>query len=74
VRLYGILGRPFVPDASATILAALGLDETAWPDDAGTALAALGPGHAFTTPELLFRKIGDDERAAWQADFEGVSA
>jgi methionyl-tRNA synthetase len=74
VRLHGILSRPFLPDASATILAALGCEDTGWPEDVAAALSALPPGHAFTTPDVLFAKISDEERAAWQADFEGVGA
>jgi methionyl-tRNA synthetase len=75
VRLYAILSRPFVPDASDAMLGALNLDPEAsaadWPADAAEALAALQPGHAFTVPEVLFRKITDDERAALEARFEG---
>jgi methionyl-tRNA synthetase len=74
VRLYGIVSRPFVPDASDTILAAMASEDAPWPDDAGSALAALAPGHAFRTPDVLFRKITDDERAAWQSDFAGAAA
>ena len=74
VRLYGILSRPFVPDASAAILAALGETEAAWPDHADAALAALTPGRPFATPDLLFRKITDEEREGWQAAFAGMHA
>jgi methionyl-tRNA synthetase len=69
------LSRPFVPDASDAMLGALNLDPEAsaadWPADAADALATLQPGHAFTVPEVLFRKITDDERAALEARFEG---
>jgi methionyl-tRNA synthetase len=72
IRVYAILSRPFIPDAAATMMAALGSADWTWPDHIGEALRALPPGHAFTVPENLFRKITDDERADWQKRFSGV--
>ncbi len=72
IRVYAILSRPFIPDAAATMMAALGSADWTWPDHIGEALRALPPGHAFTVPENLFRKITDDERADWQQQFSGV--
>ena len=72
IRLYAVLSQPFIPDASATMLAALGDPDAAWPEDVGSALQALPPGHAFTTPDVLFRKIVDEEREEWQRRFAGV--
>ncbi len=72
IRLYAILSRPFIPDASAAMMAAMGSDDWTWPDDVGAALRALPAGHAFTVPENLFRKITDEERADWQTRFAGV--
>ena len=40
--------------------------------DIAEALDVLPPGHAFTVPEVLFRKITDEERAEWQVRFAGV--
>jgi methionyl-tRNA synthetase len=75
MRLYAILSRPFVPDASDTMLTALGLDPEAaaqdWPNDVAEAMSALNAGHVFTVPEVLFRKITDEEREALEARFEG---
>ncbi len=71
IRLYAVLSEPFIPDASATMLQALGAKDAAWPEDIETALAALPAGHAFAVPDNLFRKIADDERADWQARFAG---
>jgi methionyl-tRNA synthetase len=71
-RLYGVLSRPFVPDASDTILRALGAEDAAWPEDAAAELDSLRPGHAFATPDVLFAKIDDDRRAAWEARFAGA--
>jgi methionyl-tRNA synthetase len=74
IRLYAILSRPFVPDASDAMFAALGLPaETGddWPTSAEAALSALPPGHAFTVPEVLFAKITDDARDEMAARFAG---
>ncbi|MCF1708849.1 methionine--tRNA ligase [Tabrizicola sp. J26] len=72
IRLYAILSRPFIPDASAAMMAAMGSDDWTWPDDVSAALRALPAGHGFSVPENLFRKITDEERADWQTRFAGV--
>ena len=74
IRLYAILSRPFVPDASDAMLAALGIegDAEAWPADVAAALTALPPGHGFTVPENLFAKISDEAREAMEARFAGT--
>jgi len=74
IRVYAVLSEPFIPDAAAAMLAALGTDDRSWPEDVPAALAALPPGHAFTTPDVLFRKIADEEREEWQARFAGLRA
>jgi methionyl-tRNA synthetase len=74
IRVYAILSRPFIPDASAAMMSALASDDWTWPDDISAALRTLPDGHAFTVPENLFRKITDEERADWQARFSGVRA
>ncbi len=72
MRLFAVLSEPFIPDATAAILAALGTEDRTWPEDVPAFLAALKPGHAFTTPEVLFRKITDEEREGWQQRFSGI--
>ncbi|MFY8147066.1 MAG: methionine--tRNA ligase [Rhodobacter sp.] len=72
IRVYAILSRPFIPDAAATMMAAMGSNDWTWPDHISEALRALPPGHPFTVPENLFRKITDEERADWQQRFSGV--
>ncbi|SFP07406.1 methionine--tRNA ligase [Tranquillimonas alkanivorans] len=72
IRVYAVLSRPFIPDASAQMLAAMQTDDDSWPDDVHAALTALPPGHAFTVPDVLFRKITDEEREGWQEKFAGV--
>jgi methionyl-tRNA synthetase len=72
VRLYAVLSRPFLPDASDAMLKALRLDGADWPADTGSALAALPAGHGFDTPEVLFAKIDDASREAMAARFAGT--
>jgi len=71
IRLYAILSRPFIPDAAEAMMRAMGSDDWTWPSDVPAALRALPPGHGFTVPENLFRKITDEERAEWQVRFAG---
>jgi methionyl-tRNA synthetase len=72
IRLHAALSRPFLPDASDAMLAALGLDAADWPEDVGAALGALAPGHRFAVPEVLFAKIDDARAAALAARFAGA--
>ncbi len=72
VRLYAILSEPFIPDASAKMLAAMKCEDKTWPGPIAEALTALPPGHAFETPEVLFAKIADEEREEWAERFSGV--
>ena len=71
IRLYAVLSRPFLPDASDAMLAALRLEGADWPADVGAALAALPAGHAFDVPDVLFAKIDDARRAELEARFAG---
>ncbi len=71
IRLYAVLSRPFVPDASDTMLAALGLERADWPDDVEAALDTLPAGHGFTVPDNLFAKISDEAREEMEARFAG---
>ncbi len=72
VRLYAVLSAPFIPDASDAMLAGMQTEDRSWPGDAKAALELLPVGHAFTTPEVLFRKIADEEREDWQQRFAGT--
>ncbi len=71
IRLYAVLSAPFIPDAAEAMLAAMHSDDKSWPDDLRAALQVLAPGHAFEVPEVLFAKISDENREAWQARFAG---
>ncbi len=74
IRLYAILSQPFIPDASATMMKGLTCDDWNWPADLTDALSALPAGHGFTVPDVLFRKITDEERETWHAQFAGARA
>jgi len=72
IRYYAVLSAPFIPEAAARMLAAMNTLDTDWPEDAATALSALEAGHAFSVPDVLFRKITDEERGAWADRFSGT--
>ena len=74
IRLYAVLSAPFIPDAAAAMLAALGIGDAGWPDDVPAALDLLPPGQAFAVPEVMFRKIADAEREDWRRRFAGTRA
>ncbi len=72
IRVYAVVSAPFIPDAAARMLSAMNTLDTEWPEDMATALAALPEGHGFTVPDVLFKKISDEEREDWQTRFSGV--
>ncbi|MFU8778295.1 MAG: methionine--tRNA ligase [Roseovarius sp.] len=72
IRLYAVLSSPFIPDAAAAMRASMQTGDDGWPDALPAALETLAPGHAFTTPEVLFSKITDEAREDWQTRFSGV--
>ncbi|MGH8901941.1 MAG: methionine--tRNA ligase [Egibacteraceae bacterium] len=74
IRIYAVLAAPIIPATSERILAALGLASAdAWISrDVARELAALTPGHEFTVPDVLFRKITDEDIAAWSQRFGGA--
>ena len=54
------------------MLSAMNTRDTEWPGDLKNALTARPVGHGFAVPDVLFRKIADEEREEWQASFSGV--
>ncbi len=71
IRFYAVLSGPFIPDAAAKMLEAMGTDNADWPEDVAEALSLLPAGHEFTVPDVLFAKIQDEEREGWQQKFAG---
>lgn len=72
IPLYATLSAPFIPTASAAMLKAMNVSETAWPDDVPAALDHLAPGHVFEVPEVLFAKISDENVEDWSERFAGT--
>ena len=56
IRLYAVLSAPFVPDASAAMLAAVGAEDAAWPEGARSALEALPRVIRSTCPACSSRR------------------
>lgn len=74
VALYARLSAPFIPFSAKIIAEAVGeATTTSWPlaSDSGL-LDTLPRGRSVTAPEVLFKKIEDDQVLAWTAQFGGV--
>jgi len=71
IRLYAVLSKPFIPDASAVMLHAMHTRDDAWPTDIDAALNALPAGHDFSVPEVMFAKITDQARDDMAARYAG---
>ncbi|MCT4610514.1 MAG: methionine--tRNA ligase [Pelagimonas sp.] len=72
IRLYAVISAPFIPDAAKDLRQAMQSDDESWPTDVAAALNILPEGHAFTVPDVTFRKITDAEREEWQDRFAGT--
>ena len=72
IALYGQLAAPFIPDASNTIRAAMGVPDLQWPSSIETALTRCKAGDVFVVPENLFAKITDELREEWTERFSGL--
>jgi methionyl-tRNA synthetase len=74
VVLFAILAQPFIPDAAKIVLDAMNVPagNRQWPLAADKALLdALPRGLAFAPPEVLFKKIEDEDVAVWTVRFGG---
>ncbi|WP_300393173.1 methionine--tRNA ligase [Henriciella sp.] len=77
--LFGIIAQPIIPEAAGMVLDALGVPadrRTMTPaalSDIPGLLDALPHGHAIAPPDVLFRKIEDDQVAEWTERFGGES-
>lgn len=72
IRLFALLSAPVIPNTSETLRKALKIDgkALAWPtDDVSAELSMLKPGGSFDVPDVLFRKIEDEDLAAWKERF-----
>jgi len=76
VALYARVSAPFIPHSAAIIANAVGEPaEAAWPARPAVALLETLPaGRVVQTPEVLFRKIDDDQIAEWTARFGGAES
>ncbi|WP_299154806.1 methionine--tRNA ligase [uncultured Tateyamaria sp.] len=72
IALYGTLSAPFIPDASAKMLMAMGVEDAEWPSDMARTLTQLSPEHPFTVPENLFTKITGEDTERWKEQFSGT--
>lgn len=74
IRIFAVLATPFIPTTSASVLGALGeAPATGWLDGpVERELHVLEPGRPFNVPDVLFRKITEDDIAAWSARFGGT--
>ncbi|QVQ50152.1 methionine--tRNA ligase [Spiractinospora alimapuensis] len=78
IYLFGLLSAPIIPDAAAVLRGLWTEDgytegedqQPVWPsDDEVRELAWLPAGQAFSVPNVLFRKITDDDVAEWREQF-----
>jgi methionyl-tRNA synthetase len=79
INLVGLFARvsgPFIPFAAEAIAAAVGEPyPPSWPSaDAAVELARIEAGRKVRAPELLFRKIEDDQITEWTERFGGGQA
>jgi methionyl-tRNA synthetase len=74
VRLFAAISAPMLPFTAAKMAAAVGeTGPLAWPgEDVGAELAKLAPGTPVSAPEVLFRKIEDEQVAEWRVRFGGA--
>ena len=73
VALYARISAPFIPFASQTIAASVGEARTSWPSDpASVELSRLPAGRAVAAPDVLFKKVEDEQMAEWTQQFGGA--
>jgi methionyl-tRNA synthetase len=76
IFLFGIVSAPIIPESAKALTSIFILDEgdhafkPAWPSvDEITELSWIRPGTRFDVPELLFRKISDEDVNVWRERF-----
>jgi methionyl-tRNA synthetase len=76
VRVFAIVSAPIVPATAEKMFAALRATEAErrwFSRPIGEELATLAPGRTYLLPEVLIRKLADEEVAGWQERFSGVA-
>ena len=72
IALFATLSRPVIPFTADKMFAIFDLDPNAaaqWPSSASDALSRFKGGEAFTTPDVLFQKIEDEQIEEWRQQF-----
>lgn len=75
IYLFGLISEPLIPTTARTLRDLWTFDDPAmstvrWPEsDAVRALDWLTAGTSFTVPDVLFRKVSDDNLSAWRERF-----
>ena len=72
IRIYAVLSQPFIPTTSEKLMLAMNCDDWSWPENVLEAANTLISGAKFTVPEVLFRKISDEECENWRSQFSGT--
>jgi methionyl-tRNA synthetase len=72
IALFARLSAPVMPSTTDAVLDALGVRpaDRGWPR--GFEPGALAPGHPFSVPPVLFRKLTDGDIVAWRERFGDV--
>jgi methionyl-tRNA synthetase len=75
VGLFARISAPFIPFAAEKVAEAVGEPyPAAWPGrDGAEELQRIEAGRGVRAPEVLFRKLEDDQIAAWKVQFGGVA-
>ncbi len=74
IRIFAVLSKPVIPQTAEKIMTTLKLETPVlgWIDsDMVEELQYLKAGHSFVVPEVLFRKLSDDEVQGWEERFGG---
>ncbi len=72
IVLFASLSAPVIPQTAEKMFAIFGLDPVMagrWPSSAKAALSCLKPELAFQLPEVLFKKIEDEQVEQWRTKF-----
>jgi methionyl-tRNA synthetase len=71
--LYARVSAPFIPFSAETIAHAVGEEDASWPSSpAARELSRLPAGRAVAAPDVLFKKVDDEQVAEWTARFGGA--